>query len=143
MKLYLVNTLTGLVPYTDDDYEAKCKLKIGSVYETTVKEVRNVKFHRLFFALLNCAWEYLSEPLQLKLGNKEHFRETLLVATGHTTTFYDIERQEWLERAKSIAFDKMDESEFSDFYERAKDVIYNYFIPNVNKKEFEQHLKNF
>ena len=109
-----------------------------------VKEVRNPKFLRLFFALLNCSWQYLTEQQQAFFkDNIEKFRETLLIATGYTETFYDIRRQAWLEKPRSIAFDKMTEADFSDFYERAKDVIFNYFIPDVKRDEFEQQLRFF
>lgn len=144
MKLRVVNTATGLVPETDSDAELKRRMKIGATYEVTVKEVRNPKFHRLFFALLNCAWSYLTEQQQTFFNdNVEKFRETLLIATGYTETFYDIKRHAWLEKPRSIAFDKMTESDFSNFYERSKDVIFNYFIPEVKRDEFEQQLRFF
>ena len=144
MKLRVVNTATGLVPETDEDHELKKKMKIGATYEVTVKEVRNPKFLRLFFALLNCSWQYLTEQQQAFFkDNIEKFRETLLIATGYTETFYDIRRQAWLEKPRSIAFDKMSEADFSDFYERSKDIIFNYFIPEVKRDEFEQQLKWF
>ena len=144
MKLRVVNTATGLVPETDSDAELKRRMKIGATYEVTVKEVRNPKFLRLFFALLNCSWQYMTEQQQAFFkDNIEKFRETLLIATGYTETFYDIRRQAWLEKPRSIAFDKMSEADFSDFYERAKDVIFNYFIPEVNRDEFEKQLRFF
>lgn len=144
MKLRVVNTATGLVPETDSDAELKRRMKIGATYEVTVKEVRNPKFLRLFFALLNCSWQYLTEQQQTFFkDNVEKFRETLLIATGYTETFYDIRRQAWLEKPRSIAFDKMTEADFSDFYERAKDVIFNYFIPEVNRDDFEKQLRFF
>ena len=144
MKLRVVNTATGFVPETDEDHEQKRKLKIGATYEAVFREVRNPKFHRLFFALLNCSWSYLTEAQQeFFKNNVEKFRETLLIATGYTETFYDIRRAAWLEKPRSMAFDKMSESDFSDFYERAKDVIFNYFIDPSLRDEFEQQLRFF
>lgn len=144
MKIRVVNTPTGFVPETDADYEAKKKLKRGAVYEAVFREVRNPKFHRLFFALLNCSWEYLTEEQRnFFKDNIDKFRETLLIATGYTETFYDIKRNTWLEKPRSMAFDKMSEADFSDFYERAKDVIFNYFVKPELRDEFEQQLKWF
>ena len=34
MDIYLMNTASGLIPCTDEDYEKKRKLKIGRVYKT-------------------------------------------------------------------------------------------------------------
>ena len=144
MKINLVVTGDGFRCASDDDYEKKRKLKVGSVVEGTFREYRNYAFLKKFFALLNCSWNYLNEQQQAFFkDNVEKFRETLLIATGYSETFYDIKRRAWLERPRSIAFDKMTESDFSDFYERAKDVIFNYFIPDVNRDEFEQQLKWF
>jgi len=144
MKLRVVNTATGLVPETDSDAELKRRMKIGATYEVTVKEVRNPKFHRLFFALLNCSWEFLTEEQQRFFhDSKEKFREALLLATGYSETFYDIRRKAWLEKPRSIAFDKMTEADFEDFYSRSKDCIFNFFIPEVKRDEFEQQLRYF
>lgn len=144
MKIRLVNTPTGFIPETDDDAELKRKLKIGNTFEATIREVRNPKFHRLFFALLNCSWEFLTEQQQeFFKNNKDKFRETLLIATGYTESFYDVKRQAWLEKPRSIAFGSMSEADFSNFYERAKDVIFNYFVPADRLDEFEQQLKWF
>ena len=143
MKIKLLNTAEGFKCLLDEDFDEKRKLKIGKVYEAEIKQIRNPKFLRKFFALLRCAWEYLNERQQEFFhNNPEKFRETLLLLTGYSESFYDPIRKEWLERAKSISFASMSESEFSDFYERAKDAIYQ-LIPSINKEEFEEQLQWF
>ena len=144
MKIRVVNTATGFVPETDEDHELKRKMKIGSTYEAVFSEVRNPKVHRLYFALINCSWEYLTE--QQREFFKEDvvlFRKTVQVAAGHYEPCYSIARREWIEVPKSIAFDRLSESDFSKLYERVRDVIYTTFIPNINKKAFEEQLKYF
>jgi hypothetical protein len=37
----------------------------------------------------------------------------------------------------------MDESEFAQLYERVKDVIYQLYIPDDLRDEFERNLKYF
>lgn len=144
MKINVVVTAEGLKPATDMDWEAKKKLKRGKVYECVVKEHRNFMFHRKYFALINCAWEYLDESQRQFFHDEvERFRETVQVAAGHYESYYSLARQEWQQRPKSIAFDKMTESDFEMLYERVRDVIYQVFIPNVSKDAFEEELKNF
>ena len=82
MKLQLLNTISGLVPCYDEDFDEKKKLKLGEVYEAEIKLVRNPKFHRKFFSLLNCAWEYLPEGRRNGFRTKENFRRYLTVAAG-------------------------------------------------------------
>ena len=56
--------MSGLVPINDASYDEKKKLKIGQVYEVTIKLVRNYDFHKKYFALINCAWEFMTEKQQ-------------------------------------------------------------------------------
>jgi hypothetical protein len=59
MKLFLQNTTHGLIPCYDADYDEKKKLKAGKVYKVEIKLARNYDFHKKYFALINCAWEYI------------------------------------------------------------------------------------
>lgn len=144
MKINLVYT-NGVFKVSDDeDYEKKKKLKRGTVYECVIKEYRNIKFHRLYFALINCSWEYLLESQRSFFkDNIECFREAVQVAAGHCEICYSVKRKDWIDIPKSISFDSMTEDEFSDLYERVKNVIYQLFIPEKNKKEFEENLRYF
>lgn len=144
MKLNLLNTSSGLKPMYDEDFDEKKKLKIGEVYEATIKRPRNLSFHKKYFALINCAWEYQNERAVEHFHNSvESFRKTIEVATGWCEPVYSIERKEWNEVPKSIAFDKMDEDEFTELYERVKDVLFKYFLKNISVEEFEKNLINF
>lgn len=144
MKLYLTNTISGLIPFTDSDYEEKKKLKIGEVYEATIKRPRNLPFHRKYFGLINLAWEYQNErAVEHFKHNIELFRKTVEVASGWCEPVYSIARKEWVEVPKSIAFDKMDEDEFQNLYERVKDVLFKYFLKHITIEEFENNLINF
>ena len=144
MKIKLMCTPTGLKPMYDEDYDSKKMLKVGNVYEATIKEMRNVAFHRKYFSLINLAWEYLNE--QQRNFFKEDvnaFRKTVEIAAGHYEPVYSVARQSWLEVPKSIAFDKLSESDFEQLYEKVKTVIFQTFIPSSVKDEFEYVLKDF
>ena len=144
MKINLVVTDLGLICATDYDKEQIKTLKRGSIVECTIKESRNIKFLRKYFALINCSWEYLTEDQQAFFyNNKESFRKSVEVAAGHCEQVFNRTRGEWLDVPKSVAFDKMTESEFSSLYERVRDVLYRLFIPEVNKQEFEKELAFF
>ncbi len=144
MKINLVVTGEGFRCATDDDYEKKRTLKRGTVVECTIKEHRNYKFHKLYFSLINISWEYLNEQQRAFFRDDvDAFRKTVEVAAGHYEPVYSVARQSWLEVPKSIAFDKLSESDFELLYEKVKNVIYREFIPNVNKDEFEYAIKDF
>lgn len=144
MKINLVCTSDGFKVADDTDYEKKRKLKKGVVYQCSIQEYRNYKFLKLYFSLINCAWEYLTEAQRAFFKeDSEVFRKCVEVAAGHYELCYSVARKEWVEVPKSIAFDKLNESDFSSLYERVKDVLYNTFITNINKEEFEQQLRFF
>ena len=144
MKLHVLNTSQGLVPLYDDDYEEKRKLKIGEKYSVEIKKARNVRFHRLYFALINCAWEYLNEAQsEFFHNNKTVFRKSLEVSAGHCDKVFSFKLKDWVDIPKSISFDKMSEFEFRELYERVKDVIFNTILRTISVEEFESNLINF
>ena len=144
MKMLLKNTVSGLVPMFDDDYEEKRKLKIGEIYMCEVKKERNINFHRKYFALINCAWAFMNErQTEFFKENIDGFRKTIEVAAGHYEPVYDLTRGEWLHAPKSIAFSKMDEHAFRDLYERVKDVLFDTALKSVSYDDFMNQLINF
>lgn len=144
MELNLLNTAGGLVPCDDNDYEEKRKLKVGQIYKATIKLNRNYRLHRKYFALINCAWAYQAERQTAFFHESvDVFRKTVEVAAGHCERVYSIARKEWIDVPKSIAFDKMDEAEFRDLYERVKNVLFAIFLRGVNEEEFLNELANF
>ena len=144
MELNLLNTAGGLVPCDDNDYEEKRKLKLGQIYKATIKLNRNYRLHRKYFALINCAWAYQNErQTAFFKGSVEIFRKTMEMAAGHCERVYSIEHKEWRDIPKSIAFDKMDEVEFRDLYERVKDVLFATALRGVSEEEFLDALANF
>lgn len=143
MKLLVVSTPRGLVPLGDDDYEEKKKLKLGQTYSVEVKVARNVDFHRKYFALISYAWEFLNEQETERFRTKENFRKYVEVAAGHCDVIFHPRLQEYVEIPKSISFGKMDNAEFSDLYQRVKDVIFSIIGNRVSQDQFERLLLDF
>ena len=144
MKLKLLNTPLGLKPCYDEDFEEKKKLKLGEVYEADIKLVRNIRFHRLFFALINTGYAYLPERAQTGVfGSVEGFRKSVIIAAGFTKVYWNIRQKTFVEEAKSISFSNMDDAEFRDVYEKCKDVIWSLISKYVSIEDFERNLANF
>lgn len=143
MKLLVINTPRGLVPLGDDDYDEKKKLKLGQTYSVEIKIARNVDFHRKYFALISYAWEFLNEQETERFRTKENFRKYVEVAAGHCDVIFHPRLQEYVEIPKSISFGKMDNAEFSDLYQRVKDVIFSIIGDRVKQDQFERLLLDF
>lgn len=144
MEIHLVRTSLGLQAYSDEDYELLKKVKVGTIVKAKIVQPRNVKFHRKFFALISAAWDCLTEVQRTNLRSKDTFREQLLITSGFSEPLFDINGQQFLERAKSISFAKMDEPSFNEVYNRVLDTILTLLIANgVSEAEFNNILSNY
>lgn len=140
MKFLVTNTPRGLVPFGDDDYEEKKKLKIGETYSVEIKVARNLDFHRKYFALISYAWEFLNEQETSVFKTKENFRKYVEISAGYCEVIYHPRLQEFVEIPKSVSFGKMDNSEFSNLYDKVKDVIFSIIGNRVSEEEFGRLL---
>ena len=143
MRMLVVNTPRGLVPFGDDDYEEKKKLKVGQTYSMEVKVVRNVDFHRKYFAMISYAWEYLNEVEVERFKTKDNFRKYIEITAGHCDVIFHPRLQEFVEIPKSISFSSMDNAAFSDLYGRVKNVIFSIIGTRVSEEEFEHLLMDY
>lgn len=143
MKFLVINTPHGLVPYGDDDYEEKKKLKDGATYSVEIKVARNLDFHRKYFAMVSYAWDFLNEAETATFRTKENFRKYLEISAGHCEVIYHPRLQEFVEIPKSISFAKMDNAEFDDLYRRVKDVVFSLIGGRVSEEEFERLVLDF
>ena len=147
MKLNLVRRADfSFIPASEDDKQAALKIKKGQAVEANIKVLRNYKLLRKFWAMVNTAFNFLS-PQQREFfhDSVDGFRCTLEVAAGYYDEFYDATRRAWVQKPKSIAFDKMSEAEFDKLYEAVLDVIFKLFLETnrVDRDTFYNALKDF
>jgi len=130
------NRFGSLEPDDKAGIEYVSKLNVGDIIKAKTNKPRNYEFHKKFFALIDLVFENqdkyetledLLVEIKLKVG---HYKE-------HLTTKGQI-----IYLPKSISFAKMDEAEFSIFYEKVIDVILKYFIP-VSRQDLELMINEF
>lgn len=143
MQINLLCTASGLVPASDSDYELKQKLKVGGIYQAEIKVKRNYQFLKKAFSLLNTAWSLMDERQTAGWRSKEGFRAYLTVAAGYYDVYYNPRLCAFVESPRSWSFESMSEEEFSNLYERMKDVIYAILGDRVTEEVFERVLSNF
>lgn len=132
------------MPLYEEDHDEKKKLKKGEIYRASISVFRNYEFHKKYFALINCSWEYLTEAQQeFYRNNKEYFRKSLEVSAGYCEVIYNHRLKSFVDIPKSVAFDKMGESEFQDLYRDVKHVVCNIVLRHITIEEFEQGLASF
>ena len=115
MKIKMYKKGDALVSFDDEAAEVLRKWKPGVMIEVEAKKPRNSQFHRKLFAMLNIVFRNTD-----KFKNMDELLYFVKIETGHTdivelkTIAFRIPR--------SIAFNKMNEDEFGQFYNKAVDV---------------------
>lgn len=136
MKLFLVKQLNNTFKVAhNSDYEKLKKLKVGEVYQCEVKQPRNLKFHRKFFALINMLFEN-----QERYTNLDRLRKDLIIAAGFYDEWFDLDGVQQRE-AKSISFGSMSEYEFGELYSRVLDVIVEHF--NFDRQDIVENVEQY
>ena len=134
MKIFVQNTLHGLIPLFPSDFDSKRKLKIGETYECEIKNPRNIGFHRRFFALINLAHENCSLDMPI-----DAFRRYLTIKAGYFDA-YDTPKGVFYD-AKSISFGSMSQDEFENLYSRVLDKVIE--LIGSTESDIEKELINF
>lgn len=125
-------------------------IKDGQNVKVSITVPRNLRHHRLFFALLRTVLDAQTEP---RLFNSEkELLETLKVACGHVEPYYksvaarnqDTGKMEWTLvkewRGASIDFSAMDQQAFRVFFDRAVSVVLERILPNCPREGLEDQI---
>ena len=116
MKVLLTKNQYGcLAPGDSEATEVLSGIAQGEIVSCEIRRPRNIKFHRMFFALLGKAHENLPEDLASLYPTVERFLMAIKCELGYfdmlqtpSGMLYPITR--------SINFASMDEDEFHKFY---------------------------
>jgi hypothetical protein len=111
-ELHVYIDESGEVRPADEETHKRIKrLKKGNYYSLKYKVIRNYKFHKKFFSLLNLAYQN-----QELFDNFEWFREYTLLGAGHFESAITPDGKT-MYKTKSISFDKCSEDEFNEVYQ--------------------------
>lgn len=114
-------TFDGFAPANDDAAEFFGRVKLGQLVTMDCKQSRNLKFHRLFFAILRLIGDnsnpHISEAAALLCAK---------AAAGHGE-WLDTGRRELFVPA-SISFARMDQAAFEEFVAKAIPPVVQRFM---------------
>lgn len=135
MKFLARRDLGHLTPVDSAGEDALRKLKFGDIVTIEVKKPRNGKHHRLYWALIGIVWEN-----QEQYETPEQLHSALKIAAG----IYDPLPMPGGAIHKipgSIAFDSMDQTAFSAFYDRVCDLVAKHFLPGVTSEQLKAEVE--
>lgn len=136
-KFYVVKTLTGLLPSNRTSEETMQKLKTGQEYMVEVKQPRNLKHHKKFFALINLVFQN-----QERYSSEDELLDMIKIAAGHVNVRVSPSGQEY-KVPMSINFASMGQDAFDKFYQSVVDVVVKYFIPGLDESALKRELMEF
>jgi hypothetical protein len=136
MEITLIKTLRGDFKLAyDSDVERAKKIPLNEPICYLWSKPRNLKFHKKFFGLLNMVFEN-----QEQYTNVDHLRKDLTIEAGFYDVRYDLHGIE-VREPKSISFAKMDDNEFSEFYNRVVDVVVKWL--GVDKQDVLDNIEQY
>ena len=141
MKVNLIKQGRVLIPATPSDEDKMSSIKNGQFLEAGMKQKRNLKFHRKFFAMLNIGFEAFEPDQkdykgQVAVKNFDRFRKDVIILAGFYDATYDIQGNLKLE-AHSISFGKMSEDEFNKVYNACCNVLLQKVLHNYTRDDLD------
>lgn len=138
MAVFLASKQLGaLRPVDDCGQEALRKIAQGSIVSIEVKRPRNVKFHRMFWALMSIVHENTDGE---RYPTVEDLVAAVKISAGLRTRI-ELPNGEIGFIPGSIAFAKMTQDEFDAFYSRVCDLVSKYFLPGVSAEELRGEVE--
>jgi hypothetical protein len=140
--IILQKTAHGFVPTDQKSAEKLAKYKVGDSFTCTIKRVRNIKFLRKYFALINHAYECWEPETKQYKGkevkkNKERFRKDIQILAGYYEATVNLKGDVRLE-SKSIAFESMKEEDFEKLYQSVITVIMEKVLTNYTRDDIDR-----
>jgi hypothetical protein len=137
MAKFLAAKHFGSLRPCDEGGEAEVrKIANGEVVELELRRPRNVRHHRMFFALMSIVWEQLDNE---RYPTVEDLVAAVKIAAGLRTRI-ELPSGEVGFIPGSIAFHKMDQTAFAGFYDRVCDLIAKHFLPGVTSDELKREV---
>jgi len=113
------------------------KLAADDIVTVEVKKPRNVRHHRLYWALLSIVHDNIDHE---RYPTVEDLSAAVKIAAGIRTRI-ELPSGEVGFIPGSIAFHKMSQVEFSAFYDRVCDLVAAHFLPGVNTDDLRHEVE--
>lgn len=137
MKFIAQKHLGALRPTDEVGQEALRKLGNGELVTVEFRKSRNIKHHRLFWALMSIVHQNMDHD---RYPTVEDMTSAIKIAAGLRTRI-ELPNGEVGFIPGSIAFHKMDQAAFSEFYDRVCDLIAKHFLPGVESEALKDEVE--
>lgn len=144
MTTLFVRKESGLIKPIDEMAEDELLDLPDGEYKCELSKVRNARFHRKFFALLNEAFkiwepELIVGDFETPRKSFERFRKDLCILAGFYHQSVGLDGRLHFE-AESISFASMDDVKFEKVYNQVLNVILLHVLKGYNKADLEERV---
>jgi len=131
-------------PQFEADLEVSRSVPVGGEVagSTSKKKSRNVKHHRKYWSLIRLVYHNLPEKLTGIIRNENELHEEIKMQLGLREKRQSLSGRVYY-KPGSIAFDKMNQDDFEEFYSRALDVICKWVLPGTNSHDLEMEIMEY
>lgn len=129
--------LGSLRPADEAGEDALRKIGNGEVVSIELKRPRNIKHHRMFWALMTIVHSNMDEA---RYPTVEDLVAAVKIAAGLRTRIV-LPNGDVGFIPGSIAFHKMDQSEFGAFYDKVCDLLAKHFLPGVTSEQLREEVE--
>lgn len=130
--------LGSLRPADQAGEDALRKVGQGELVSIEIKRPRNIKHHRMYWALVTLVWENMDGD---RYPTAEDLHAAIKIAAGLRTRI-ELPDGSVGFIPGSIAFHKMDQAAFGEFYDRVCDLIAKHFLPGVTKADLKREVES-
>ena len=142
MKFFCFKQSGKLSPCTSEDKEKVDKLPVGEPFQLRYVETRNVRHHRKYFAFIKTIFDNLPEKYDKHWPDADSFRRAMQMYAGYYDETLSLKGEKHLQ-PKSIAFDKLDETAFSELHTKVRNVIGKHILPDMDMEVVEREIEQF
>lgn len=135
-RLLLRRTLSGFIPDDEASAELVRKFKVGETYKAEVTKPRNLKMHKRYWVLVTTVFQNCDQ-----FASIDQCHQYLKLRAGHCTQVVSKATGEVFLVPDSIAFDKMDDAAFMEFWQKITQVVCTEIIPGLNADDLAHELE--
>ena len=102
----------------------------------------DIRHHRKYFQFIKTVFENLPEKYDNHWPDVETFRRSMQMYAGYYDETISLKGETHLQ-PKSIAFDKLDETAFSELHSKVKNIIGKHILPDMDMDIVEREIEQF
>lgn len=138
MQAIFRKAMHGIFPTDEDGRKLIESMPQGAFCKVEYIKTRNYENHKRYFKFIDVAFD-----CQEFYEEKEHLRKAIQMLAGHYEELIIVKKNGESEThyiPKSIAFDKMDETEFQDLFKRSISAFLGRYAKGMTEQEFMRIL---